>query len=60
MISHSMPDVFKVADRITVLRLGQTIATMKTSDTSLPAIVGYMTGAYGSDARPAGVSEARA
>jgi ABC-type sugar transport system ATPase subunit len=45
MISHSMPDVFKVAHRITVLRLGQTVTTVATSETSLADIVGLMTGA---------------
>jgi len=53
MISHSMPDVFKVADRITVLRLGQTVATVGTNETSLQDIVGLMTGAFGSERTPA-------
>jgi fructose transport system ATP-binding protein len=47
MISHNMPDVFKVADRITIMRLGQTITTLRREETSLQEIVGYMTGAYG-------------
>jgi ABC-type sugar transport system ATPase subunit len=45
MISHNLPEVFAVADRITVLRLGRTIVTLEKSDTSLEAIVGMMTGA---------------
>jgi len=45
MISHNLPEVFAVADRITVLRLGRTITSMATKDTSLEAIVGMMTGA---------------
>jgi ABC-type sugar transport system ATPase subunit len=45
MISHNLPEVFAVADRITVLRLGRTITTLKTTDTSLDAVVGMMTGA---------------
>jgi ABC-type sugar transport system ATPase subunit len=45
MISHNLPEVFAVADRITVLRLGRTIVTLENSDTSLEAIVGMMTGA---------------
>jgi ABC-type sugar transport system ATPase subunit len=45
MISHSLPDVFAVADRITVMRLGRTVMTTTCSDTSLEAIVGMMTGA---------------
>ena len=47
MISHNLPEVFAVADRITVLRLGRTITTLRTADTSLEAIVGMMTGAVG-------------
>jgi len=46
MISHSLPDVFAVADRITILRLGETISTVSAEDTSLEQIVGIMTGAY--------------
>jgi len=45
MISHNLPEVFMVADRITVLRLGRTITTLETAKTSLEAIVGMMTGA---------------
>jgi ABC-type sugar transport system ATPase subunit len=45
MVSHNLPEVFAVADRITVLRLGRTITTLATKDTSLEAIVGMMTGA---------------
>jgi ABC-type sugar transport system ATPase subunit len=45
MISHSLPDVFAVADRITVMRLGRTVMTTECCDTSLEAIVGMMTGA---------------
>jgi ABC-type sugar transport system ATPase subunit len=45
MVSHNLPEVFAVADRITVLRLGRTITTLNTRDTSLESIVGMMTGA---------------
>ena len=45
MISHNLPEVFVVADRITVLRLGRTITTLETANTSLESIVGMMTGA---------------
>jgi len=45
MISHNLPEVFAVADRITVLRLGRTITTLTTKDTTLEAIVAMMTGA---------------
>jgi ABC-type sugar transport system ATPase subunit len=45
MISHNLPEVFAVADRITVLRLGRTITTLTTKDTTLESVVGMMTGA---------------
>jgi ABC-type sugar transport system ATPase subunit len=45
MISHNLPEVFAVADRITVMRLGRTITTLTTKETSLESIVGMMTGA---------------
>jgi ABC-type sugar transport system ATPase subunit len=45
MISHNLPEVFAVADRITVLRLGRTITTLTTKDSTLESVVGMMTGA---------------
>jgi len=45
MISHNLPEVFAVADRITVLRLGRTITTLRRDETTLEEIVGMMTGA---------------
>ncbi len=55
IISHSMPDVFRVADRITVLRLGETVRTVDRDKTSLEEIIGMMTGAFSGDpAEPAG------
>jgi ABC-type sugar transport system ATPase subunit len=46
IVSHSLPEVFEVADRITVLRLGQTAKTLATCDTDLSEVVALMTGAY--------------
>jgi simple sugar transport system ATP-binding protein len=45
MVSHNLPEVFAVADRITVLRHGRTVVTLDTSETSLENIVAMMTGA---------------
>jgi simple sugar transport system ATP-binding protein len=47
MISHNLPEVFAVADRISVMRLGRTIAALDKDATSVEAIVGMMTGAAG-------------
>jgi len=40
-----MPDVFAVADRITVLRRGRKVADKPTADTSPEEITGLITGA---------------
>jgi fructose transport system ATP-binding protein len=45
MISHSMPEVFDVADRITILRLGRTVRQMRRAETSMTDVVAFMTGA---------------
>ncbi|GAA1159672.1 ATP-binding cassette domain-containing protein [Nocardioides aquiterrae] len=44
LISHSMPDVFRVADRVTVLRLGRTVLTAETSSLSTNDLIAAMTG----------------
>lgn len=45
VISHDMDEVFRVADRITIFRLGDTIATVKCKDVSETDVVGMITGA---------------
>jgi ABC-type sugar transport system ATPase subunit len=45
MISHNLPEVFEVADRITVMRLGRTIAGFRRDETDMETIVQMMTGA---------------
>jgi len=44
VVSHSLPDVFAVADRIVVLRLGEHVASFERSATNPAEIVGAMTG----------------
>jgi simple sugar transport system ATP-binding protein len=44
-ISHSMPAVMEVADRVEVMRLGKRVATYKAKDTTMEQLVGAMTGA---------------
>ncbi len=48
LISHSMPHVLEVADRVQVLRLGRRVATYRGKDTSVEELVGAMTGALDS------------
>ena len=43
LISHNMTNVFEVADRITVLRLGRWVGTYDASSVSHEQLVGYMT-----------------
>jgi simple sugar transport system ATP-binding protein len=50
LISHNMPEVFEVADRIEVLRLGERIASFKREDVTMEDVVGAMTGAIKEDA----------
>ena len=44
-ISHSMPHVIEVSDRVQVLRLGRRVATINAKQTSVEELVGAMTGA---------------
>lgn len=44
LISHSMPDVLAVADRIEVLRLGQRVARFTRAEVSVERLVTAMTG----------------
>jgi D-xylose transport system ATP-binding protein len=45
MISHNLEDVFQVADRIVVLRLGERVATFDRKETTPEQVVGSITGA---------------
>jgi simple sugar transport system ATP-binding protein len=49
LISHNMPEVFEVADRIEVLRLGERVAQLRRSDVTMEDVVGAMTGAITHD-----------
>jgi ABC-type sugar transport system ATPase subunit len=53
IISHNMQDVYRIADRIVVLRQGRHVATINKRDTSLQEILAYITGAKESQAKPA-------
>jgi D-xylose transport system ATP-binding protein len=44
MISHNMEEVFAVADRVVVLRLGRLAADLRISETTQDEVVGYITG----------------
>lgn len=50
LISHNMPEVLQVADRVTVLRLGRTVADFRAADATVDLLVGAMTGALDSAA----------
>ncbi|RSM82838.1 sugar ABC transporter ATP-binding protein [Kibdelosporangium aridum] len=45
LISHNMPEVLSVSDRVEVLRLGRRVARFTAADASLEDLVGAMTGA---------------
>jgi ABC-type sugar transport system ATPase subunit len=46
LVSHQMPDVMKVCDRVTVLRLGEVVTTMERDELTAENLVGYITGAH--------------
>jgi D-xylose transport system ATP-binding protein len=53
VISHNLADVFQVADRVTVLRLGRVAGTYSIGDSSQEEIVAAITGAeFGDGERP--------
>jgi simple sugar transport system ATP-binding protein len=45
LVSHNMPEVFEVADRIEVLRLGRRVAQLDAAQSSMEDVIGAMTGA---------------
>ncbi|UOF91285.1 ATP-binding cassette domain-containing protein [Fodinisporobacter ferrooxydans] len=45
VISHNMSDVFKIADRIVVLRLGRTVANFVKTETKPESVIAAITGA---------------
>lgn len=45
LISHDMPNVFEVADRIHIHRLGKRAAVVSPQDRSMSEVVALMTGA---------------
>jgi len=45
LVSHDLPEVFEVADRITVLRAGSVVGTRDKVTTTLNEIVSFITGA---------------
>jgi D-xylose transport system ATP-binding protein len=53
MISHNLADVFQVAERVTVLRLGRVAGDYRIGDSSQQEIVAAITGAeFGGEERP--------
>jgi ABC-type sugar transport system ATPase subunit len=45
LITHTMPDVFAVADRVLVMHRGRKVAEKKTAETDTETLVQYMVGA---------------
>src|SRR4051794_13758726 len=52
VISHNLVDVFEVADRIFVLRLGRQAGDFEANETTEEHVVGAITGVSGNDERP--------
>jgi simple sugar transport system ATP-binding protein len=52
LISHNMPEVLAVADRVEVFRMGRRVAVYTAANTSVEELVGAMTGALELSAQP--------
>jgi ABC-type sugar transport system ATPase subunit len=52
-VSHRMDEVMRIADRVTVLRDGETVATRPVADCSKASLIGMMTGRTLAEAYPA-------
>ena len=52
LISHNMPEVLAVSDRVEVLRMGRRVARFKTSEATVEQLVGAMTGALTTEETP--------
>jgi fructose transport system ATP-binding protein len=59
LISHNMPNVFEVADRIHVMRLGRRVALTSPQRHSMAEVVAIMTGATLGDAPAANLDSGR-
>ena len=60
IVSHNMQQLMSVADRITVMRLGRSIATRTVKETEVNEIVGLITGASPGDSPEARAAEVAA
>jgi ABC-type sugar transport system ATPase subunit len=49
LVTHNMQHLMQVADRVTVMRLGRTVATRAIKDTTTEEVVGLITGALPPD-----------
>jgi D-xylose transport system ATP-binding protein len=54
VISHNLADVFEVADRIVVLRLGKNVGTYRAADATHEDVVAAITGARVAASEPKG------
>jgi simple sugar transport system ATP-binding protein len=52
LISHNMPEVLSVSDRVEVLRLGRRVARFSAAEATLADLVGAMTGALAEEDTP--------
>jgi len=56
LISHTLPEVFAVSDRLVVMHRGRKVTEKKVGDTNSEEIVQYMVGALDDTRTPAPVA----
>jgi ABC-type sugar transport system ATPase subunit len=49
LITHALPEVFRVADRVSVMRLGRRVHVANVADTNTEELIAAMTGVSGSE-----------
>lgn len=57
LVTHNMQQLMQVADRVTVMRLGRSVAQRTIKDTTVEEIVGLITGAFPGDEEVAGLAD---
>jgi fructose transport system ATP-binding protein len=60
LISHDMPHVFELADRIHIMRLGKRVAVVTPQTHTMPEAVAIMTGATQSELKQTLVKDGEA
>mgnify|MGYP003319900453 CR=1 FL=1 len=54
IVSHNLDQVFRLSDRIAVMRRGELVSILKTKDTNPESVIGFITGVLSDAENPHG------